>query len=133
MPSGTSAYHALFYGHLYLQPSESAFAPWPKHRENYNVMSDALPYPPYDKVEIGEPYTKADVLEYLTFCREHIASWVDALDLDGESGFEWLPMNKLELQFYNIRHLQQHVGELSTLLMEHAKVEIDWVGMQPQS
>jgi len=27
------------------------------------------------------------------------------------SGFDWLPFDKLELQFYNIRHIMQHTGE----------------------
>ncbi len=32
------AYHALFYTHLYLQESEAAFRPWPKHRKDYHLL-----------------------------------------------------------------------------------------------
>ena len=52
-----------------------------------------------------------------------------ALDLSAASGFSWLPFDKLELQIYNIRHLQQHVGDLSTFLMTEVNLEINWVGM----
>ena len=54
---------------------------------------------------------------------------VDALDLQAESGFDWLPFNKLELQFYNIRHIQQHTGELCERLGTVGDIEVDWVGM----
>ncbi len=56
---------------------------------------------------------------------------VPALDLAGASGFDWLPMNKLELQFYNIRHLQLHTGELCERLGTEAKIDVAWVGMAP--
>jgi hypothetical protein len=45
------------------------------------------------------------------------------------SGFYWLPMNKLELQIYNIRHIHAHAGELAERLSQRAGIEIDWVGM----
>ena len=51
------------------------------------------------------------------------------MNLEAESGFDWLAFNKLELQFYNIRHLQQHVGELCERL-GMGKVDVDWVGMK---
>ncbi len=44
-----------------------------------------------------------------------------------ESGFFWLPFGKLELQFYNIRHLQHHTGELFERLGA-VGVTLDWVG-----
>jgi hypothetical protein len=52
------------------------------------------------------------------------------VDLEAASGFFWLPFDKLELQFYTIRHIQQHTGELMERLGTRANVEIDWVGMQ---
>ncbi|QRN82842.1 hypothetical protein JR338_10520 [Chloroflexota bacterium] len=54
---------------------------------------------------------------------------VGALDHAAESGFHWLPFNKLELQFYNIRHVQQHTGELCERFGAHGEVEVGWVGM----
>jgi hypothetical protein len=121
------AYHALFYTHLYLQDSEATFRPWPKHRKDYHYLgpigwdNNRLP-------EIGEPYARADVLEYLVFCRDEVITRLGQVDFAAPSGFEWLPFDKLELQVYTIRHLQQHTGELGARLSSRG-IEIDWVGV----
>jgi hypothetical protein len=121
------AFHALFYTHLYLQPSEEVFVRWPKHRDESQFLG-RLPWPPHDEPKIGQPYTKEELLEYLDFCREEVETKVDILELEGASGFNWQPFDKTELQFYNIRHLQQHVGELCERL-GNQNIEVDWVGM----
>jgi len=120
------AFHALFYTHLYLQPAEKDFVPWPKHRDQSQFLG-TVPWPPHDQPKIGPPYTKEELLEYLDFCHAEADARVDALDLEGPSGFWWLPFDKTELQFYNIRHLQHHTGELSDRLCNEG-IELDWVG-----
>jgi len=69
-------------------------------------------------------------LAYVGFCRERAAALVPELDLEVASGFHWLPYTKLELQFYSIRHLQQHTGELMERLGPLAE-KVDWVGSRP--
>jgi hypothetical protein len=123
------AYHALFYTHLYLQESEQSFVPWSKHRNEYQFLGQ-VPWPPHAPPQIGEPYDKASLLEYLAFCQRQVADRVPQLDLQAASGFDWLPFGKLELQFYTIRHMQQHTGELMERLGTRANVEIDWVGLK---
>ena len=71
------AYHALFYTHLYVQPSERDFAPWARHREQYQFMGQ-VPWPPHAEPKIGEPYTQADVLEYLAMCQQQVEERVAA-------------------------------------------------------
>jgi hypothetical protein len=53
---------------------------------------------------------------------------VPVTDLESESGFDWYPVNKLELQFINIRHIQQHTGELFETLGTRENIELDWMG-----
>jgi len=120
------AYHVIFYAHLYLQPTEEDFQPWDKHREEYQFMG-SVPWPPHHEPNIGTPYSKEEVLKYLAFCQQQVVNIVPQLDLHTESGFSWLPFSKLELQFYNIRHLQQHAGELAERLGQ-AGIDINWVG-----
>ncbi len=124
------AYHALFYTHLYLQSGEDAFVPWDKHRPNLNYMGQ-LPYPPHDKIELGEPYSRAEILDYLTLCQEEVQQQTSRLNLEAPSGFSWISLNKFELQFYNIRHLQLHIGELCERLWAEAGIEVGWVGKFP--
>lgn len=122
------AYHGLFCTHMYLQQDEAAFHPWEKHREEYQFLG-SLPWPPHRRPNIGEPYSKAEVMEYLRFCNAMIDAAIEKLDLDApESGFWWYKMSKLEHQFVNIRHLQHHAAQLADRLRQHAGVGVDWVG-----
>lgn len=122
------AYHALFYTHLYLHVSGGDFVPWAKHRENYNVMDSRLPWPPHDPVIIDTVYTKDEVLEFWKVCVNTVNEIIPTLDLEAEtSGFDWIPMSKLELQLYNLRHLQLHTGELMERLGSRAGIDIGWV------
>ena len=111
-----TAYHALFYAHLYLQETEQHFQHWEKHHDP----------------ETGEPFTQKEVLEYLAFVQKQVIAQVQTLNLEAESGFYWLPFNKLELQLYNLRHIQQHTGELYERLGTRENIELDWVGTQPK-
>ncbi len=108
------AYHALFYTHLYLQESEKHFQPWEKHRDP----------------ETSEPFSQAELLEYLAIVQDQVKIQAAKMDLQAESGFHWLPFNKLELQLYNIRHTQQHIGELYERLDKY-NIELNWVKQQP--
>jgi hypothetical protein len=124
------AYHAMFYTHLYLSVREVEFKPWVNHRADAQFMGPK-PWPPHDLPEIGEPYTREDLNAYIDYCWQFVDSQVPALDMESSSGFDWLPMNKLELQIYNIRHLQQHTGELMERLGNRAGIDVDWRGSIP--
>lgn len=121
------AYHTLFYVHLYLSANEDEFTPWEKHRPEYYNMNTSAETG-NEEPKIDTPYTKAEILEYLKFLQGKIDEMVSEIDLHAESGFHWLPFSKLELQFYNIRHLMQHTGELGERLGYAEKIKIDWIG-----
>jgi hypothetical protein len=94
--------------------------PWEKHRDELVSLGD----------EPGDDfYTQAEILEYLDHFEEIIGDLIDDLDLEAESGFYWLPFDKLQLQLYNIRHLHHHTGELCERLSQTAGIEVEWVGM----
>ena len=119
------AFHVIFYTHFYLHLTEEDFIPWEKHEEKLVSLGS-----PHSSMKNDITYSKEDVLDYLELCLDQLAGHVDALDLHSESGFHWLPFNKLELQFYNIRHVQQHTGELCERLGTKEDIDIDWVGMK---
>ena len=122
------AYHALFYTHLYLQPAQADFQPWVKHRQDYQYLG-ARPWTTEPAARPDLPYAKADLLEYYDVCRAEVEKQVPALDLAAPSGFDWLPFNKLELQFYNIRHIQHHTGQLADRLRSSANIGLPWTRM----
>jgi hypothetical protein len=103
-------YHALYYAHLYLQRTREDFVRWRKHSKP--VSSAPLP--------------KEEALDYLRFVEEEVARRIRITDLEGESGFHGFHMNKLELQIANIRHIQQHTGELYERLGARAGAKLSW-------
>lgn len=130
------AYHTLFFTHLYLQPEEAAFRPWAHHQGDVQ-HPDGIPGPADPRSAlplIPEPYTRAQVLEYWTFCDQMVDEAVDALDFESpDSGFYWYKMSKLEHQFVNIRHVQHHAAQLADRLRSAADIGIKWVGARHRS
>lgn len=120
------AYHALFYTHFYLAPTEADFVPWRLHRKEYNFLG-AVPWRPGESHIAEIPYTQLELREYLDFCHGEVDKQTAVLDLESPSGFHWLPFNKLELQLYNLRHLSHHTGELTDRLRSQANLGVAWV------
>ncbi len=138
-PTWRIAYHALYYTHLYIQPSATDFRPWEHHQTGIQDLDD-YPSPPeiqeltelpHRPPQTGEPYTKEDILTYWTICDEMIDAAVDALDLlNPESGFSWYRLPTLEQKLVNLRHIQHHTAQLGNRLREASSGTngIDWVG-----
>ncbi len=114
------AYHTIIYTHFYLSPTEADFIPWERHKKDMQLLGPSAP--------VAIPYSRAEMLDYLGLCLKQVEQQVDAMDPEAESGFYWLPFDKLELQFYNIRHIMQHTGELCERLGAHGEIEVGWVG-----
>ncbi len=120
-------YHALFYADLYLSDDEYSFSPWTRHRKEYQFLGE-VPYPPYHQPHIEEFYSKTEILEYLKNIINSLESRIAKTNLDGTSGFFWLPFDKLELQVYNIRHIQHHTAQLVERLRQENNVSVEWIG-----
>ncbi len=114
------AYHALFYTHLYLMPTENDFVAWDKHRDESRIL--------WEKPAVEEPYSQSELIAYLDMIYENVGIWVDELDLESKTtGIPWYKgMGKFEHQIVNVRHLQGHVGQLSELLMAKG-IDLTWV------
>ena len=120
-PAWHIAYHVLYYTHLYLQPTAEDFDPQELFRDDVRGLDDSDP---------ALIYSKDEIFDYLAICLEQVDQQITSLDLAGDSGFDWLPFSKLELQFYNIRHIQHHTGELCERIGAQGGVEIKWVKMK---
>ena len=104
------AYHALYYAHLYLQATRKDFVRW---RGRGKPIS-------------SPPLSKEEVLEYLAFVEQEVIRRVPLTDLEADSGFQGIRVDKLELQFVNIRHIQQHAGELYERLGARGNINLPW-------
>jgi hypothetical protein len=127
------AYHALFITHMYLQKGFETFRPWEHHRDTYQFLGP-VPGNPQLGPKIEDPFSQAQVLEYLVLCEAEIDGAVDRLDLAAqESGFPWYKMSKLEHQLVNLRHLQHHTAQLADRLRRSAGQGVGWVGGKPSA
>jgi len=104
------AYHTLRYAHLYLKAQDQGYPRWEVRRYSQQ----------------DTPFSKEEILERLTLVEQDVAEQIPIMDLDGKSGYNWITTNKLELQLDNIRHIQQHTGELYQRLSTR-NVKLPWV------
>jgi len=124
------AYHALFYTLLYTHQTLDDFdksGPWPGHRVNYQDLGHQLE-PLQGDSQIGAAYTKEDILVCWQYTADKVADIIPTLNLDTRSGFYWYDMSKLAHQIVNLRHTQQHTGELMERLGQRAGIDVDWIG-----
>jgi len=122
-------YHTLFYTHLYLSEELKAFEAWEHHREEYQSMR-VKPARGAKKGLVIVKYTKEEMLAYWTFVDGHVDAQMKKMDLEaGKCGFWWYePMNKLEHQINNIRHIQHHAAALAMRLRVNGGKGVGWVG-----
>jgi hypothetical protein len=137
------AYHTLYATHLYLGPGETGFRPWEHHETGIQDLDD-VPAPPelLDALEpprrppqTGEPYTKAQVIEYWGICDAMVDGAIDALDLlDDHCGFSWhTDCPRAVHQIMSIRHIQHHTAQLSDRLRAVVDIGVEWVRIGPRS
>jgi hypothetical protein len=118
---GKIAYHAAFYGHLYMGQSVAVMRTIPEHSDAARELYE-------EDAEPVEILSRQVVMDYIDQIREQVDATILALDLEtSDSGFEWYGrFNKLEHVILSIRHIQGHVGQLSERLMA-AGIETDWI------
>jgi hypothetical protein len=119
-------YHALFYAAFYSSKGPETFIPWEKHKENYNFLGTIEPDGVSFKIE--NTYSKVELMDYAEMIFNNMESAVTKLNDDEKCTFYWLPISTMELQLYNIRHLQHHTGQLVERLHQNGIKGINWVG-----
>ncbi len=109
------AYHALVWLDLFLYGSSESFVP---------------PAPFVRGKFPEEPYTKAEILDYLAACRQKCHDTILALTDEQAYAmhkFDWMEPTYVELQLYSMRHVQEHAAQLNLVLGQHGVTGQDWV------
>ncbi|HEY7349554.1 MAG TPA: DinB family protein [Ktedonobacterales bacterium] len=110
-------YHTLVWLDLYLSGvPEEDFAPPAPFAQSVLDSAEALP---------AQPYTREELRAYLAALRQKCRATL--LALTGEQArrpvsYPWSrgqPISFLELLLYNLRHVQEHVAQLSLFLGQH--------------
>jgi DinB superfamily len=120
------AYHALFWLDLYVSGSVDGFTPPVPFGQEELDPAGVVP---------ARPYTKAELRTYLVYTRQKCRTTIDALSDEQARraiDFGWArgrDVSYVELQLYNMRHVQEHAAQLSLFLGQHSipGEDIDWV------
>jgi hypothetical protein len=107
------AYHTFRYAHQYLKARGKGYPHW-EQRLHSNP---------------GKPFSKEEVLERLAMVERDVVEQISIMDLNEKTGATGHLANKLELQIYNIRHIQQHTGELYQRLSDYP-VKLGWASQR---
>ena len=127
------AYHALVWLDLYLSGvPEEEFAPPAPFVQGEIDFNETLP---------KQPYTREDLRAYLASLRLKCRDVMETMTNEQASRpveYPWSagqPISFLELQLYNMRHMQGHAAELSLLLGQHGVHgdAVDWETRAPDN
>jgi hypothetical protein len=107
------AYHALRFAHQYLKANEKRYPRW-EQRPHSNP---------------GKTFSKDEILERIALVERDVVEQIPIMDLEAQTGATGALANKLELQLYNIRHIQQHTGELYQRLSPY-NLKLEWASQR---
>ena len=132
-------YHTTIFLDYYLSKPVKDFHP----RLPYTIADpERLPAEAIDDVIPNQFYTKEQLLDYIAGIRakckrliletpaekfsEH---WIDddEINLHNLCPQTVVNYNRWEIIFYNLRHVQHHVGQLNLLLRQKANVAAEWI------
>ncbi len=127
-PEGFSSFwnvtfHTLFWLDLYLEGTDIDFAPPAPFTLNELDASGKMP----DRV-----YSKAEMLDYLLYCRNKCQQ--KTMNLTDEQASHMCKFSNGrergygELLLYTMRHVQEHAAHLSLFLGQHDVSVTGWVG-----
>jgi uncharacterized damage-inducible protein DinB len=127
------SYHTLFWLDLYLSAlPEEEFAPPAPFTKSELDPAGALP---------ERPYTKEELRAYLASLRQKCHDTLIALtDEQARRPIEYpwgnsKAVSYLELQLYNLRHVHEHMAQLSLFLGQHGIPDeaLDWVAFAKET
>jgi hypothetical protein len=109
------AYHVLSWCDLFLTGTREGFTP------PAPFIRGKLP---------DSPYTKENIQNYLTICRQKSQTVIEGLTDEKAAQictFEWMRPTFYELQIYNLRHVQEHSSQFRYFLGRNGIATNDWV------
>lgn len=102
--------HVLYWAHLDVRATSTGFGPWRGH----------------GRPVAGRPASKDQLLQYLAYIEKHVAEPALPDDLISTSRPRGGRVDHLSRAIASIRHIQQHVGELSERLGSREGTILHW-------
>lgn len=116
------AYHTLFFLDLYISGTLEGFSPPAPFTLSELDPAGIIP---------EQPYTKEELQNYLNYNRRKAKLTIEGLTEERareKCSFEWLKeVNRLDLIFTSIRHVQHHTAQLNLILRQQINSAPRWV------
>ncbi len=114
-------YHTLHWLDLYLYGSREGFVqPAPFNHQQFDPKRQV--------------YSKAELQTYLRYCRQKCQTTLQSLSDENAqktAHFPWIgEISFVELQLYNMRHVQHHAAQLNLILRQEIDDAPDWVSRE---
>ncbi len=115
------AYHTLFFLDYYLSTNPVGFAP-----------PSEFSYSEFDEEPVLVIFPQEMLLKYLDACKQKAQTLILGLD-EQLASQRWINESKtmdyslFEILFYNLRHVQHHVGQFNLLLRQHIDQAPEWI------
>lgn len=133
------SYHTVIFLDFYLTNPVQDFKPYLQYTLGdprnlpAHAIDDVLPKKPYSKNEMLVYLDKIRAKSEMLICHseEELFSkrWISdsEVNIHGLCPPVVIHYSWLEILFYNLRHIQHHVGQLNLLLRQKADLAVDWI------
>lgn len=126
-PNWQILYHILWATKYYLGANSETYIPF----DNAIVGAESLGgnqdwENPDVNVKVEGYHSRKELLSFIDDIEGSLNQNIEALSLDGDSGFEWYPYSRLELHINNIRHIQHHTAQIIERLKAKGITGFPW-------
>jgi hypothetical protein len=104
------AYHALWAARFYLGASPEAHVPWSGAIEGAESLGGS--WEAEGAVQVDGVHSPEELIAFLDVLLTEIPAAIAALPFESPCGFDWYPLNRLELHINSIRHTQHHTAQI---------------------
>ncbi len=118
-------YHTIWSTQYYLHDNAIDGLFWDKAIPGAESLGGAWE-DPETMVPVNGTNSPDELLSFLDNIEVNLQKNVEALPLDGPSGFEWYPYSRFELHLNNIRHIQHHTGQIIERLKNRGYSGFAW-------
>lgn len=126
-PNWQIIYHVLWGVKFYLGANPENYVAWENAIVGAESLGGAADWEnPEDGIVVEGFHTKEELLGFIADLEERLAQTIEALPLQGDSGFEWYPYSRLELHINSIRHIQHHTAQIIERLKAKGITGFPW-------
>lgn len=126
-PNWQIAYHVLWGVKFYLGSNPESYIPFENAIEGAESLGGGQEWEnPGENVKVEGFHTKGELLSFIDHIQRTVTKNIEALPLEGSSGFEWYPYSRLELHINTIRHIQHHTAQIIERLKAKGVTGFPW-------